>query len=307
MKRREFILLFGSAVATWPQVGRAQQDIKVHRIAIMHPAIPASMLTETGGSPIQTFFAELRHLGYIEGSNLAIDRHSGKGRPSDGLGELAKYVVSQAPDVIVTLTWYMVEFLKEATNTIPIVAMVNDPIAAGLADSLARPGGNVTGVVVDPGMEVWEKRFQFLGEVAPTASNVGFFASQSAWQHPYGLAVRQAAQRVGISLSLAEVERSAQEPELRRAFAALRQRPVDALVFNEGPDLFAHRVLIAQLAQELRLPTVYPVREFAELGGLITYSVDFRDCGGTPRARSMRYSKEPSPRRSPFFKQRNLN
>src|SRR5215467_5528597 len=79
----------------------------------------------------------------------------------------------------------------------------------------------------------------------------------------------------GRLLSLAEVERSAQERELRRAFAAVHQRPVDALVFNEGPDVFAQRELIAQLAQELRLPTVYPFREFANLGGLITYPVDF--------------------------------
>src|SRR5262245_7996110 len=104
MKRREFIALVG-AVAVQPLAARAQQDIKIHRIAIMHPAIPISMLTETGGSPIQAFFAELRRLGYIEGSNLAIDRHSGKGIPGDGLGELAKYVMSRTPDLIVTLTW----------------------------------------------------------------------------------------------------------------------------------------------------------------------------------------------------------
>src|SRR5262245_23555980 len=179
--------------------------------------------------------------------------------------------------------------------------MVNDPVAAGLAESLARPGGNVTGVVVDPGMEVWEKRFQFLREVAPTATNVGFFASASAWQHPYGLAVRQAAQKVGISLSLTEVERSAQEPELRRAFAALRQRPVDALVFHEGPDLSAQRALIAQLAQEFGLPTVYPVREFAELGGLITYSVDYSDLWLHAARQVDQILKGAKPAEIPFF------
>jgi ABC-type uncharacterized transport system substrate-binding protein len=232
---------------------------------------------------------------------LAIDRHSGKGISRDGLSELAKYVASQTPDLIVTLTWYVVGLLEEVNNTIPIVAMVNDPVAAGLADSLARPGGNVTGVVVDPGMEVWEKRFQFLREVAPTASNVGFFASQSAWEHPYGLAVRKAAQKVGVLLSLAEVERSAQEPELRRAFAALRQRSVDALVFHEGPDLAAQRGLIAQLAQELRLPTVYPAREFAQLGGLITYSVDYSDLWRHAARQADQILKGAEPADIPFF------
>src|SRR5262249_30259790 len=153
----------------------------------------------------------------------------------------------------------------------------NDPVAAGLADSLARPGGNMTGAIVDPGMEVWEKRFQFLRELAPTASNVGFLASRPAWNHPYGLAVRKAAQKVGISLSLAELEVPVHEAALRRSFALLRQRPVDALVFNEGADMLAHRQLIAQMANELQLPTVYPYREAASLGALITYSVDFRD------------------------------
>src|SRR5215831_847284 len=203
MTRRELMVLVAAAAAP-PLAARGQQDTKVHRIAVVHPAIPVSMLTETGGSPMQAFFAELRRLGYVEGSNLAIDRHSGKGISRDGLSELAKYVASQMPDLIVTLTWYVVGLLKEVNNTIPIVAMVNDPVAAGLADSLARPGGNVTGVVVDPGMEVWEKRFEFLREVAPTASNVGFFASQSSWEHPYGLAVRKAAEKAGISLALAE-------------------------------------------------------------------------------------------------------
>ena len=103
LTRREFMALVGAAAA-WPLPARGQQDTKVHRIAIAHPAIPVSMLTETGGSPIQAFFAELRRLGYIEGTNLTIDRHSGKGITPDGMGELAKYVVNQAPDLIVTLT-----------------------------------------------------------------------------------------------------------------------------------------------------------------------------------------------------------
>jgi putative ABC transport system substrate-binding protein len=259
------------------------------------------MMTETGGSPIQAFFAELRRLGYDEGRNLAIDRHSGSGMARDGLEELAKYAVSQSPDLIVTVTWYMAEPLKKTTGTIPIVAMVNDPVASGFADSLARPGGNITGVVVDAGMEVWEKRFQFLREVVPTAMNVGFVASQSSWRHAYGLAVRQAAQKVGISLSLVEVEPPAEEAELRKAFAMLRQRSVDALAFNEGPGLLAQRGLIAQLAGELRIPTVYPVREFAALGGLITYSIDPGDLWRHAAQQVDQILRGANPSDIPFF------
>jgi putative ABC transport system substrate-binding protein len=300
MRRRKFIALVGAVVAR-PLSARAQQGSKVHRIAIAHPN-PVALLTETGGAPIRALFTELRRLGYVEGRNLVIDRHSGSGVPRDGLGELAKDVVSQAPDLIVTVTWYMAEPLKRATNTIPIVAMVNDPVAGGFADSLARPGGNVTGVVVDPGMEVWEKRFQFLREVAPTASHVGFFVSRSAWQHPYGIAVREAAQKVGISLSMAEVEVPVHEPELRRAFAALRQRPVHALAFHEGPDMLAQRQLIAELAQELQVPTLYPFREFAELGGLITYSVDAVDLWRHAARQVDQILRGGKPAEIPFFR-----
>jgi len=209
--------------------------------------------------------------------------------------------VSQTPDLIVTLTWYVVGSLKEVTNTIPIVAMVNDPVAAGLADSLARSGSNVTGVVVDPGMEVWRSDSNSCARLLQLHRMWASSHPSLLGNIPTGLPCGRPAQKLGISLSLAEVERSAQEHELRRAFAALRQRPVDALVFHEGPNLSTQRALIAQLAQELRVPTVYPVREFTELGGLITYSVDYSDLWRHAARQADQILKGDKPRRDPRF------
>ena len=125
-----------------PPSARAQPSSKAQRLAIVHPTLPVSLLTETAGNlHHKAFFAELRRLGYVEGSNLHIVRHSGEGLPAEGLGDLARSVVRQAPDVILTVAHFMAGPLKEATATIPIVAVVNEPVAAGLAARPLAPGG----------------------------------------------------------------------------------------------------------------------------------------------------------------------
>jgi putative tryptophan/tyrosine transport system substrate-binding protein len=124
MRRREFITLLGGAAATWPLAARAQQLTMRRRIAIFHPAIPTTHLTETGGgSAWRAFFAELRRLGYIEGENLIIDRYSAEGH-HERYAALAREVVSRSPEVIVTGTNPVVMTFKAATSTIPIVAFM---------------------------------------------------------------------------------------------------------------------------------------------------------------------------------------
>ena len=279
MKRREFVASFGSTMVALATAGsaRAQRSSRVDRIAIVHPALPVSMLTESGGNRYQgEFFGELRRLGYVEGSNLVIDRYSGEGLTTERLAELARDVVRQAPDLIVATAYYMVQHLQEQTNTIPIVGIVNDPLATGLAVSLSHPGGNMTGVVTDAGLELWEKRFELLREMVPTVSTVAFLAPTTTWEHPYGRAVRRAAATISVKLTLAALRTPFQEPELRHAFASLRQESVDALVVNEGPRALAQRQVIVQLAGELQLPTMYPYRDYVEVGGLMAYAVDLR-------------------------------
>src|SRR5882762_11747862 len=166
MRRREFlagVVLAAATPASW-----AQQRATPPRIAIFHPAIPANLLTETGGGTAwRAFFGELRRLGYIEGENLIIERYSAEGH-HDRYADLAREIVSRNPDVIVTGTNPVVIAFKAATNTIPVVAFMLDPLHAGLLTSLRRPGGNLTGITLDAGIENWGKRLQILKEAIPS-------------------------------------------------------------------------------------------------------------------------------------------
>jgi putative tryptophan/tyrosine transport system substrate-binding protein len=174
MRRREFITLLGGAAAAWPLAARAQQAAKTHRIAIVHPSVPISEMNETGDHPYYpALFKELRRLGYVEGKNLVVARYSGEGR-EDRYPELCRDVVVTKPDVIVTSASRLVLSFKAATHTIPVVASMADPVPFGIVTSLARPGGNITGVSVEAGLEIWGKRLQVLREAIPTASNTKF-------------------------------------------------------------------------------------------------------------------------------------
>ena len=154
MRRREFLGALGGAAASWPLAARAQQPATQRRIAIFHPAIPTTHLTETGGgSAWRAFFAELRRLGYVEGENLIIERYWAGGR-HDRYAEVARDIVSRNPEVIVTGTNPVLTVFKAATATIPLVAFMLDPLKAGVVTSLSRPGGNLTGITLDPGIEI---------------------------------------------------------------------------------------------------------------------------------------------------------
>jgi len=148
---------------------------------------------------------------------------------------------------------------------------MSDPVAWGIVESLGRPGGNVTGVAVDAGIEMSGKQLELLKELLPQPSSVGYLASRGVWEgHPAAVAVREAAQRMGISL-LGAILESFEEAEYRRVFAAMKQEGVAGILVSLQADNIAHRKLIAELARDSRLPTLFPYREFVELGWLIHY------------------------------------
>ena len=148
MRRREFIGMLGGALGLCAPVAGAQQPADKKRIAIVAPSRPVEELRTN--PYFRTFLEELSRRGFVEGENLVVDRYSGKGE-ANTYGDLARTVVASAPDAVFTSGSPMVFQLKAATRTIPIVASVGDPVAAGLASSLARPGTNLTGVTVDAG------------------------------------------------------------------------------------------------------------------------------------------------------------
>jgi putative ABC transport system substrate-binding protein len=271
MRRRDFAagLLLAAIARSVP----AQQPGKQYRIALVHPTIPANQLTEKGGTFYQLFFVELHRSGYTEGGNLIVERYSAEGHP-DRFADLAREIVNRNPDLIAVIGNDFATVFNAATRTIPILAIMIDPIRTGTVASLAHPGGNITGISLDAGFEIYGKRLQILKELLPAASRVGFLAVRDEWDSPGGLALRDTARGLDISLidiSLLDVDPSA----IRRAFAEMPQQRLDAVLV--GQILYRYRQLIPELAEQARLPAIYPYREFVEAGGLIGYAPDFTD------------------------------
>src|SRR5438105_8393834 len=276
MRRRKFISLLGGAAAAWPLTARAQQPPMQRRIAIFHPAIPTTLLTETGGgSAWRAFFAELRRLGYVEVENLIIERYSAEGH-HERYADLAWEIVTRNPDVIVTGTNPVVIAFTAATSTIPIVAFMLDPLKAGLVTSLGHPGGNLTGITLDPGIEIWGKRLEMLKEAIPSAAKTAFLGMREGWEGASEQALRDAAARLGISLVFM-LPQQGTPAEIERVFAAMAQQRPDAVLVSGEGDLYAHRQLIVELAEKHRLPVMCPYRDHVEAGGLMAYAVDLAE------------------------------
>lgn len=272
MKRRDFVAGWVLASAIPP--AWAQQRSKVYRLAIAAPTTPVTEMNEASGHPVhQALFEELKRLGYVEGRNLVVERYSGEGR-AENYPELARRVVHSIPDIILIVTGRLTRFFKDTTAAIPIVAMTADPIALGLATSLARPDGNITGVVVDAGQQIEGKRVELLKEVVPGASRVAYITPRSMWETPYGAEARDAARRAGLSLFGIPLESPIQEAEYRRAFAAAAAGDVAGLIMPDIEEHVTYRRLIVKLAEETRMPTIHSYRQFVELGGLMSYGID---------------------------------
>jgi putative ABC transport system substrate-binding protein len=274
MKRREFIgLACGASVqaATTSRASWAVEPNKVYRLAFLHPSHPVSELTENSRFRYyREFFHELRQLGYIEGNNLVVERFSGEGR-SDHYAELAREAAARKPNVIFAITNWMVGALKEVTSTIPIVAMVSDPVQLGVITSMARPGGNITGVSIDAGLELWEKRLQVFREVVPTISKLGILAVR---KNTEAAVMQKTAEKAGLGVvGPSYVERGGDD-EYREVFATMSQSGANALFVDDAPEHVTKRQLIGELAAKYRLPAIYPFRVFVEAGGLMSYGID---------------------------------
>jgi putative ABC transport system substrate-binding protein len=273
MRRREFVA--GVLLAATIPHTQAQQHSGVYRLAFAAPSTPVNEMNEASGHRFYPpLFEELRRLGYIEGRNLVVERYSGDGR-SENYPELARRVVHSRPDLIFTMTGRLTRFFKEATTAIPMVALTADPIAFGLTTSLARPDGNITGIVADAGKEIEGKRIELLKEMVPGASRLAYITPRAVWESPYGAEARDAARRAGLLLLDIPLESPIQEAEYRRAFAAAAAGDVAGLIIPDNEEHITYRRLIVKLAEEARMPAIYPHRQFVELGGLMSYGIDF--------------------------------
>jgi putative tryptophan/tyrosine transport system substrate-binding protein len=264
MKRREFITLFGGAAAAWPLAARAQQPGKLPTVGFLGGATPAAW------SPWTAAFVErLRQLGWIDGRTVAIEYRWAEGRP-ERYAEIAAEFVRLKVDVIVT-SGSAVEAVKQATSAIPIVfAVATDPVGEGLVASLARPGGNVTGLSVQA-TDVAGKRLALLREVVPNLHRLAVLANVD---YPSGVLevgeVKAAARTLGIEVAPLEIRRAG---DIRPAFAALKDQ-ADALYVVADALVGANITRINTLALGARLPTIFSIRNYVQAGGLMSYGPD---------------------------------
>jgi putative ABC transport system substrate-binding protein len=256
---------------------QAQERVNQHRIAMIRGAGPISVMTDTGHPFWREFFEELRRFGDIEGQNLAVERYSGEGRP-ERYADLARDVVNNGPNLIVALGDAIARAARATNAAMPIVWIGCDPIEAGLAASLAHPGGNITGVTVSAGFEIRGKRLQILKEAVPSISRVAYLDMQSQLSAAGQEQRREASRRLHISLVDVLLDESA-PAELRRAFAEIAQQRADAILVSSTSELLPYRQLIVDRAEKTRLPAMYAWRDYTEVGGLMAYAGDFTELG----------------------------
>jgi putative ABC transport system substrate-binding protein len=268
VKRREFITLLGGAAVAWPLAARAQQPANLPTIGFLVSGTPSSHREW-----VAAFVQRLRELHWIEGRTVAIEIRWAEGR-NERLADTAAEFVRRKVDVIVTSATPPTVAAKQATSVIPIVfAAVGDPVGAGLIESLARPGGNVTGLSLQQ-TDAVGKRLELLREVIPGLHRLAIMANSS--NPSSGLDMREAQATAG-TLGLESVTSEIRRPEdIAPAFDALKGR-VEALYVVNDPLVNTNRVRMITLALAARLPAIYGFREFVEAGGLMSYGPNYSD------------------------------
>ena len=268
MDRRAFLGLAAAGMVAAPRATRAQQTGKIHRIGFLS-------LSSGPGPPAETFRQQLHELGYVEGRNLVIEYRWAAGK-LERLPELAAELVRLKVEVIVASATPNAEAAKRATSTIPIVmAAVADPVGSGLVDSLARPGGNVTGLT-NLATELAGKRLQLVRELFPKATRVAVLAYHRTSATKLFLEeMRGPAQQMGIQLVVHQDVNEA--GDLPGAFTAMQLERAQALIVQLSPFSFENAKRIVELAAQHRLPAMYDVRGFVDTGGLVSYGPSFHE------------------------------
>ena len=265
MKRREFITLLGGAAAAWPLAARAQQPGKVHRVGILWASAPSA-----NAPRMEAFRQGLRELGYVEGRNVVI---AARGAPLSARSyiPLVDELIRERVDVILTAGTSPTWAAKNAAGAVPIVmTFVSDPIGSGFVASLARPGGNITGLT-NFGPELSAKWLELLKELSPNASRIGILYNSAV--RVLVSEIERTAKKLAVQLYPIEVDNVA----LERALAEFLKGHVEALIVILPPHNPDHREGVVDFATTNRLPTVYWWREYVEAGGLVYYGPNIHE------------------------------
>ena len=272
MKRREFITLLGVAVVAWPLAARAQQPGTFRRIGFLYGSIP---LTQLGSEDLSRAFIQgMLELGYLEGKDFVVEWRSAAGQ-YERLADLAAELARLKVDVIVTGSAAAVRPAQQATTTIPIVmAYSTDPVGNDFVASLARPGGNTTGLAGSSDDSA-PKQLELLTTVMPRLSRVAILTNP---HNPNSAAVIKSAQSAADQVGLVVVPVEARSlEEIEDAFAAIAKQSIAAVVVGLDAAFFVHRQQLAQLALDNRLASMFPVRDYAAAGGLMSYGESLQD------------------------------
>jgi putative tryptophan/tyrosine transport system substrate-binding protein len=269
--RRAFLAGTGAVLLGAPLAVEGQQRPVRARIAVFFSGSPQTAFEQTWG---RSFVSQLRNLGWVEGQNLALEWRYSEDQ-DDRRRALAEDFVRRKLDVIVVQSTTETVEMKRATTTIPIVmVLIGDPVGAGLVQSLARPGGNITGTSLMTS-ETYGKGIQFLKELVPTARRVAVLGNPgNASVLRMWAETREATKRAGIEILPAEVRN---RDELPAVFAAIAQQRPNALVVLLDSLTVDHRRQIVEFAAKTQLPALYGGPMFAEAGGLLVYTVDFHE------------------------------
>jgi putative tryptophan/tyrosine transport system substrate-binding protein len=270
--RRAFVFALGSSAAAWPLAARAQHRERMRRIGVlMHTAADDA----DGQTRLAAFLQGLQERGWAVGRNVHIDIRWASAN-ADRFRSHAVDLLALAPDVILASTSPSVAAFQKATSTVPIVfAGMADPVAQGFVDSIARPGGNITGFSVVPEFSISAKWLELMKQIAPAVTRVAVIRDTAA-QTALGQfsAIQAMAQSLGLEVQAMGMRDA---PEIERAIAAFASRPNSGLILTVSPQSFVHRALIIALAARHRLPAVYPLRVFVADGGLVSYGSNAPD------------------------------
>ena len=279
MRRREFITLLGSAAFSWPFGARAQQPGQTRRIGVLMSAAENDPVARPR---VTAFEQELKQLGWREGRNVQID-YRWSGGEVDVTRAAASELLRLTPDVIVTDGGQALAQLRQAARTVPIVFMeINEPVFYGFVESLAHPGGNMTGFT---GLEptVGAKWLELLNEIAPRVTRIAvmFNPSTAPGAVLFSRSAEAAAQKFAVDVVRAPVHKPAEIETVMRVAA---REPGGGLILPIDTFTEVHRKLIFEMAARYRLPAIYGVRNIAAAGGLVSYGIDltgqFRQAAG---------------------------